>query len=1119
VVTVSTPDTVIGLGGAGKEIVFHMLEGSDATDGWLVEQLVDSETGGGMDVFAVDTEQKNSRKAEFQRRASELNERIKWLADQRAEPVEQPTISYVDLVENTQVAGHQLLADAIVRGFAEPEQSRLQCWWYDESNLDRTTNYNDGVDRRRSLAKSLYYANRAGPDPLEEIVQSVAGGQSVKLVVGIGGGTGSGALLDLARDLNRVDGAELDLFAVLPAEDANENELANAHAALSELEYLALTGQNPFRNIVLLPAGPADDIDEFDEAIVHSMLLHEQIPRVGNANNLNMLDESMQGGPDDYAPFTVAVPHIFRYNASSINATRENFRQYRREKQNVWEQERQLYDEVTAFLERFYPAVYDEYERYRETNHDEFRLLEGELAAMGRRLEEIETLVSLDGYGGSADVDAMTQAGYEVAEDVREQLDDHRGTILVGQDSDRESAEQRRRLLVERLPDTFLNDDVEPPSGFNREEDQTFHRLVREFFEVFQERRAVLRGKNLLDDETASEALGRALNTDVNGADIRRSLKETAAEKNATIDDRENEAADLETAREVAQSRMAARLDDCRPQLADAVEQLIRLRENQSEIESLLTDLRQTVETAVDEMNTAGSEGITVRGLEFDEFGRLNDLLEAVGMEPLNRRAFDTSVERAKKACSVWLDERHAGVLEQLINVGSRDPPPSLQYEENRNEVDGRIVRLPPWDPDSSFEATVRLDPVVDRLSQLRGLDEQLLEQIVATTVRFADPDLTLGAVQTEVRESVSDPDNLTGLAPLTVDRSAIESAVEAELSDINGRRADEMLSELTAEPPQPGTLTELFHEAYLGPFDERIDELRDEIEQLEQEREELDRLQGLLETGNRLRSLREDAMEPTAVPEAEETDEDRGSHLTVQTTNDRGQLIGFDDIGEADLWEAERAYIGRELDEIATEVNRGGDGFLPLRTRRPTHTDAEPPEYDQFVVFPVVASRALEDVRGKAAGIPEFDEVIRDGTNGLRVPNAKYQPVTVGDAPPWDLSLTVFVGGVSLDNLAPARDYHAAYERERETTRESPFARNTHGLDGVDDGDRDLFGDDNGAFLYRESLLDLGGRDGETEDSYRLLDESEGAVVDWLLDHHHVETLSSTVSFDRDEE
>ena len=94
-------------------------------------------------------------------------------------------------------------------------------------------NFASGVIRRRALGKAILY--KAISEKRTDI--ALTRGGKVAMIVGLGGGTGSGAFIDYAKKLKeKSPNINIILFAVLPTSQERDKEQTNGFTSLCELE-------------------------------------------------------------------------------------------------------------------------------------------------------------------------------------------------------------------------------------------------------------------------------------------------------------------------------------------------------------------------------------------------------------------------------------------------------------------------------------------------------------------------------------------------------------------------------------------------------------------------------------------------------------------------------------------------------------------------------------------------------------------------------------------------------------------------------------------------------------------------------------------------------------------
>jgi len=137
-------------------------------------------------------------------------------------------------------------------------------------SVNENLDFAKGVVRKRGLGKGIYYKAYSEDDEMSSIVDLPQKGE-VAIIAGLGGGTGSGILVDLAYHLKEQHPtSEITLFGVLPNHTEGIKESTNAHAVLSELEHLRLEGDSPFEDYVLVPIDPTG-FDGKKERVIESI--------------------------------------------------------------------------------------------------------------------------------------------------------------------------------------------------------------------------------------------------------------------------------------------------------------------------------------------------------------------------------------------------------------------------------------------------------------------------------------------------------------------------------------------------------------------------------------------------------------------------------------------------------------------------------------------------------------------------------------------------------------------------------------------------------------------------------------------------------------------------------
>jgi hypothetical protein len=216
----------------------------------------------------------------------------------------------------------------------------VKVWWildkeHGVNNIEALQKYGSsgfskGTIRRRGVTKAMFYKALV-EGRVDEIFSIKPGAQEVAMVVGLGGGTGSGLFIDLAQKIRESNpGVTITLFGILPSLEEGE-EKANAYIALSELEYLRLIqgkfSEMLFNHVVLSTIQPtrfrgSDDaysknlaLQEFSEAFVYSFI------NFYDAKSGNQSDEVE---PKYYGRFTLVTSGIVRYEVESTVSNKKD---------------------------------------------------------------------------------------------------------------------------------------------------------------------------------------------------------------------------------------------------------------------------------------------------------------------------------------------------------------------------------------------------------------------------------------------------------------------------------------------------------------------------------------------------------------------------------------------------------------------------------------------------------------------------------------------------------------------------------------------------------------------------------------------------------------------------
>ncbi|MCK4245098.1 MAG: hypothetical protein KAX20_05680, partial [Candidatus Omnitrophica bacterium] len=175
----------------------------------------------------------------------------------------------------------------------------------------------------------------------------------IAIIVGLGGGTGSGMLIDLARYIRSLRGeeAEIWLFAVLPTTEEGEKEQLNAAIALTELEYLNLDGRL-FNYVVLTSLGPTGfkkgeeakrEVQEFDLVFPYIFT---------NSFYLARGDIDVSDARKPYSSFILADAHVIEYPIEELRELKGEFGNVINEMEEITKNRKELNRAMREFLDK-----------------------------------------------------------------------------------------------------------------------------------------------------------------------------------------------------------------------------------------------------------------------------------------------------------------------------------------------------------------------------------------------------------------------------------------------------------------------------------------------------------------------------------------------------------------------------------------------------------------------------------------------------------------------------------------------------------------------------------------------------------------------------------------------
>lgn len=358
------PRNIFAIGGAGKNILYTTLEKE-----WILRELLKPKfVATTVDVVIIDTaldEENRDREkiSEIGNKIEKIEEEYRNDPSNKNKNIGRINISYMLLTKEMVL---QSPFDLIGIGDKVKKATGSSVWWINDSKLgddwskkiiDRENfkelNFSKGVYRKRAIGKAIYY--KALSEGLFDI--DLTQTAQVDIIVGLGGGTGSGMAFDLAKKLKIIQPtANITLFGVLSTLDESPDEKTNNFAMISEIEHGFLNRITPFKEVILVPMEvtrfpgreKASDehnrlLEEFDETVPYILVSYHNVPAERIFENV-----------PDYAPFIIVTSQLVRYNVESMRRLKEMLIDAISKKETSLKYEEDIYYAIKKFIDEFY---------------------------------------------------------------------------------------------------------------------------------------------------------------------------------------------------------------------------------------------------------------------------------------------------------------------------------------------------------------------------------------------------------------------------------------------------------------------------------------------------------------------------------------------------------------------------------------------------------------------------------------------------------------------------------------------------------------------------------------------------------------------------------------------
>lgn len=1042
------PDRIFALGGAGKEIAFEVLRAD-----WVLKGILKPRPNPRtLTVTIIDTAEgeQNSDRETIQAIRNRINEHEAELRDATQGRTGTIEIEYKLVTENIQLNGTiDLTGEQAVPRITAGNGMDEDDWWLQDQHINENLDFAKGVIRKRGLSKAIYYKAYAEDDQMSSYVDLPDKGK-VAVIAGLGGGTGSGLLIDLARHLQQKQRtAEITLFGILPNHTEGEKESPNAFAALSELEYLSLNDEQVFKDRILLPIDPTNfdgkrgnriqseqQLKEFDEAITYL---------IASYYNTQGLEHPFAGSPK-YAPFTIGIPQLLRYNVEAINEARDAFRDILTQKQEALQVEEEIYSEINRFLARQYSA--DVESGLRDLDRTD----------LTERVEDIQTLLDFDLFNEleyhsySVFSDIVNDAQAE-SEDVLEQIEIMGGSIRAVN-----PAGQQTGSFVDNI-------------------DEHLAEILEKDIELIAQRKDILERKKAISDNRIRDTIEYLIfcgdgntNPGVKLQRLEAQLEDMEAQRARLQADLEETTSELETLQNAQNEEVTRKVNEWEQDVSSELDQLRALSE-----QSVSYDLN-SLRTALEDFQTAVANAESKDGVEQVQTLEITDLLD--------------QIESDLRQVDIDFQDQRRDIESSLAELKQARKDLLVMYEE-----ESTIEKLTPW--------TSSTEERQDQAHKDFQMQKSKLDNLGVFKVGHAGANLTVDLVYNDqlILDELADRERSL--------QTSITNELRIRLDDPRERDLEQVEDEVSRNQDVSairGLVREIFEreiegtaeiqaqkEALEAEFDElveRIEIYEPTIEIFQELNTRRDVYNEHLSSFHTQRSQYETESTQTVSTEAD-------NHVYVKNIkpNDVFRTTGDDDLGESDLFNSreENQRLRQELEQLAK--NARSEQYTGLRRRQISKGRSR---YNQLKVRVAVLSQAVDQIDPAAI---DFDDVF-SGAFDLGSGEEQRDPYTswkdsIGG--PWDINLSVFIDGVFLDNLrkvVQANGYRDGYNNREADL--GPDIRIHHSL-GLDEG----------FYVRRNEILNM-----ESDSDVGFYLRSEDEIVDDLLTDYidRIETNSAAV-------
>ena len=466
------PRYIFAVGGAGKNLLYMTLEKE-----WILREIIKPQfSPTAIDITIIDTaiDEEN----EDRERIEKIENHIKILEDEYRSNIDSEGsegriigkigISYMLLTKDMIL---QSPYDLIGIGKEVKRATGADVWWINDPEklgedwqkrvINRENfkelNFTKGVYRKRAIGKAIYYKAVSEGKFDIDLLQTA----QVDILVGLGGGTGSGMAFDLAKKFKSIQPtADITLFGILSTLDESPDEKANNYAMISEIEYGYLNRDTPFKDIIFIPMEvtrypgrerASDEherlLKEFDETIPYILMAYHNNPA-------QLFFANVPG----YAPFIIATSQLVRYNVASIKRLKDKLIDAFNNKDSSLKDEEDIYIAIKKFIDEFYADII----KSGQLPDEDKTFIKDDRFSKFNTILGHKFFVELD-YNSVKYLKRAVDAGIAGAtgtttEDIGKQISSIKGeveTISIGEDGYKEDADLRLHKILKKDIETI----------------------------------------------------------------------------------------------------------------------------------------------------------------------------------------------------------------------------------------------------------------------------------------------------------------------------------------------------------------------------------------------------------------------------------------------------------------------------------------------------------------------------------------------------------------------------------------------------------------------------------------------------------------------------------------